>query len=68
MVISDFHSTVDIELCNGCEVCIAICPVSAISMEEERAVVNVARCIGCGLCVLECPEEATSLAPRKQEV
>lgn len=68
MVISDFHSTVDIELCNGCEACIAICTVSAISMEEERAVVNADRCIGCGLCVLECPEGATSLATRKQEV
>jgi len=68
MVISDFQSTVDIELCKGCEACIAICPVSAISMEEEKTVVNVARCIGCGLCVLECPEAATSLATRKQEM
>lgn len=68
MVISDFHSTVGIELCNGCEACVAICPVSAISVEEERAVVNAARCIGCGLCVLECPEGATSLAARKRGV
>ena len=67
MVISGFQSTVDIELCNGCEACVAICPVSAISMEGDRAVTDAARCIGCGLCVLECPEGATSLAARKQD-
>jgi len=64
---SDFLSQVDIELCNGCESCLAVCPVQAISMEDEKAVVNSAECIGCGVCVLECPTEALSLATKKQE-
>jgi len=64
---SDFYSTVDIDLCNGCESCLAACPVSAISMDDEKAVVNTAECIGCGVCVVECPTGATSLVAKKQE-
>lgn len=66
---SDYYSIVDIELCNGCESCVAACPVNAISMnkKDEKAVVNVDDCIGCGLCVVECAPGAISLAAKKQE-
>lgn len=64
---SDFYSTVDIELCNGCESCVAVCPVNAISMKDEKAVNNTAKCIGCGLCVVECAPGAISLVAKKQE-
>lgn len=67
MVICEFLSTVKADLCNGCEACVAVCPFTAISMEQEKAVVNAVRCIGCGLCVLACLEGAASLAARKQE-
>jgi len=66
---SDYYSIVDIELCNGCESCIAACPVNAISMNkrDEKAVINIADCIGCGLCVVECATGALSLVTRKQD-
>ena len=66
---SDYYSMVDIELCNGCESCVAICPVNAISMnkKDDKAVVNVADCIGCGLCIMECAPGAISLVPKKKE-
>lgn len=61
---SAFRPDIDIDSCNGCEACLAICPMKAISLEDEKAVLNDARCIGCGLCVSECPLEAIALQSR----
>ena len=51
---------VDDNLCVGCEVCITLCPYSAISKDEETdlAVVNKVVCKGCGVCGASCPENA----------
>jgi heterodisulfide reductase subunit A len=46
------------DLCNGCNVCIPICPVNAIAMEEKKAKINPFQCIGCGACIPVCPQEA----------
>jgi ferredoxin len=51
---------VDKEKCAGCEVCVGVCPVEAISMVDGAAQVGDA-CIDCGACVGECPAEAISL-------
>lgn len=46
--------------CVMCEECIAYCPVGAISMQEESAVINREACVECGVCYreVECPGEA----------
>jgi ferredoxin len=63
-----YHSQVDRQACNGCEVCVDRCPMDAISMEpEEIARIDLERCIGCGLCVSTCPEQALRLEPRPKE-
>ncbi len=51
---------IDEELCSGCHMCIAMCPYSAISFDEEKkvAVLNEALCKGCGTCVATCPSGA----------
>ena len=46
------------ELCDGCEVCVSICPVNAITMKEGKARINPFMCIGCGACIPVCPREA----------
>ena len=48
------------ELCSGCQLCIALCPYSAISYNKEKDVseVNEALCKGCGTCVAACPSGA----------
>lgn len=64
MVMSYYRSTIDGELCTGCDECIAICPMDAIVDEDGVSEVLVERCIGCGLCVNRCPVEAISMQAR----
>jgi Na+-translocating ferredoxin:NAD+ oxidoreductase RNF subunit RnfB len=52
---SNFVPMIDIELCTGCESCVDICPMDALSLDKnENPVQNPDRCIGCGLCVSAC--------------
>jgi heterodisulfide reductase subunit A len=46
------------DLCNGCKACLPICPVNAISMQENKAKIDPFQCIGCGACIPVCPQEA----------
>jgi ferredoxin len=46
------------DLCNGCKACMPICPVNAISMQEDKAKIDPFQCIGCGACIPVCPQEA----------
>jgi len=49
--------------CSGCGVCVAVCPYSAITLDEEKgkAVVNEAMCKGCGTCASSCRSDAPVL-------
>ena len=58
---SKMAAKVDKEKCVGCETCVGNCPVTAIKMEDGKAVVNENDCLGCGACVGECPVEAITL-------
>ena len=49
---------IDAESCTGCGVCVDECPVDAISMKIEEAVINMAECIRCGICHDVCPQES----------
>lgn len=42
--------------CNDCHLCIGLCPVKAIAMEESRASILPRECVGCGQCVQACPK------------
>lgn len=47
--------TVDREKCIGCEACLAVCPVGAITMPDGKSLIDAEVCISCGACVSECP-------------
>ncbi len=51
---------VDAIKCNGCETCLGACPVEAIKMISDKAII-LDDCISCGACVPECPEKAISM-------
>ena len=53
-------SWIDPDVCIGCQVCIGLCPYTAIGFDERRqvSVVNPAVCKGCGSCSGFCPSGA----------
>jgi heterodisulfide reductase subunit A len=48
------------DLCSGCQVCIGLCPFTAIVYEKDEghSEINDALCKGCGTCVAACPSGA----------
>ena len=64
---SGFLAEVKAKECTGCGICADDrCPVDAIEMKEDLAVVETGKCIGCGLCVTACPVEAIALVRRSE--
>ena len=49
---------IDAEKCNGCELCIKVCPSETISMQKGKAIVSGDRSLQCGHCVAVCPVDA----------
>ncbi|MGQ9571373.1 MAG: indolepyruvate ferredoxin oxidoreductase subunit alpha [Thermodesulfovibrionales bacterium] len=52
---------VDIEKCIGCGICVDVCPVNAIKMENRKAHILEDLCTDCSLCVGKCPVGALTL-------
>jgi heterodisulfide reductase subunit A len=48
------------ERCSGCQICVPLCPFSAIEFNKDKKVsqLNEALCKGCGTCVAACPSHA----------
>ncbi len=63
-------ATVDKENCDGCALCIDVCPYNAISLvtnggegsSEKLVAINKAQCKGCGLCQGTCPKRGVHVA------
>ncbi len=58
---TSYRARVDAELCNGCEVCVDMCPMEAIKLTGDVALINDDMCIGCGVCSYHCSSEAITL-------
>ena len=55
-----YTAWIDETRCSGCQICVPLCPFSAIEFDRERKVsrLNEALCKGCGTCVAACPSHA----------
>jgi len=58
--------SVDKEKCNGCGLCVSICPVQAISLIQNKASIDQNKCLECLLCMDECPVNAIRQIPEKE--
>lgn len=56
-------SSIDPDICIGCQICIGLCPYSAIEFDELKGVsrINEAVCKGCGSCSGYCPSGAAKV-------
>ncbi len=54
-------AVIDDKLCSGCQICVGLCPFTAITHEKDKgiSVINDALCKGCGTCVAACPSGAS---------
>ncbi|MHA1263966.1 MAG: FAD-dependent oxidoreductase [Candidatus Helarchaeota archaeon] len=65
LIKEDAVSIVDENLCNGCELCVRICPqkIPILIQKEEKmiAYIDEVQCKGCGICTSLCPTNAVQL-------
>lgn len=59
---------IDKELCIGCGLCVKVCPMDTISMQDGKAVVTGAESLSCGHCAAVCPEGAVRVEELDQSV
>jgi len=64
---SNFYSEVNADSCLACSECVEICPMDAISIEDNIAVSDPDRCIGCGVCMPACSNNAITLQNKKRK-
>ncbi len=54
----------DESLCNGCGLCVAVCPRAVFAMIGKRAALaDRGACLECGACALNCVPGAISVTP-----
>lgn len=54
-------------VCNKCGACEAVCPTSAIHVEESGVVTDLSKCVLCMACIAHCPKHGRILPPPMQE-
>jgi heterodisulfide reductase subunit A len=64
VAVAPMISGIDADICVGCQVCIGLCPYSAIEFDARHgvSVVNSAVCKGCGSCAAYCPSGAAKIS------
>ncbi len=55
---------IDKDLCNGCKICVKVCPFAAMKIVDEKAEATE-ECTLCGACVKTCPENAITIERRR---
>ncbi len=71
IVLDGIKAQVDPDNCDGCALCVDVCPYHAITLVETKdgagalhkiVTINKAHCKGCGLCQATCPKRGVLIA------
>ena len=52
---------VELDKCTGCGECVSSCPLDAIVIKDDKAVIDEGTCAECGACIDVCPNKALAL-------
>lgn len=63
-----FLAEINTEACNQCGVCQSVCPIDAISQEDNQYKVDGPRCLGCGICIKHCHQKAIHFNERATQI
>ena len=61
MVKIDYVKCNGVQSCPAHGICVDVCAVNAISVEDNRPIVSSDDCPDCGLCIMNCPNDAIQL-------
>jgi heterodisulfide reductase subunit A len=69
VTVQSIISWIDPDICAGCQLCISLCPYTAIEFDNRRhvSVINEAVCKGCGSCAGACPSGAAQVRHFRKE-
>jgi len=59
---------IDRDLCNGCGLCVTVCPTGTISLRDGKAVVSGEESLLCGHCEAACPQGAVRVTAIDEEM
>ena len=48
---------IDRDVCDGCRLCVSVCPTATISLIDGKATISGGTSISCGHCEAVCPRE-----------
>lgn len=68
--VSMMVATIDLELCNGCGICVNSCPCDVIRMDKKNKKATIKYpedCMLCELCPKDCPTKAIKVSPVKTQ-
>ena len=52
---------IDAAKCDACKDCVEACPVEAIEIQDDHAMVDQDECTDCGACADVCPNDAITV-------
>ena len=55
-------------ICNGCGLCVPVCPDQTIILEAGRATIRGEKCMECGHCLAACPQGAITIPAISNEL